>query len=407
MNPAPNRRKFLATTMATGAALTLPAASYARIKGANERISIGLIGCGNRGHGVQIPFIAKHASAENVEITAASDPWQVSRDHAAAGIQDHFGVQARLCESHDELLGMKDIDAVMITSCDHQHARQLEAAVQAGKDVYCEKPIAKNIEELNRTYDAVKETGQVVQAGTQLRSLSSVSGARSVYQSGVLGNVSRIEQRRNGNRPFWYNYIRDVKRQDVNWNEFVMGASKREFDPVAYSAWMGYGDFCDGPIPQLAVHFMDAVHFITGAVVPETCVCHGGLFTWKDENKFDVPDHVQALWTYPEGFMVSFSTNFGNGTDNTIRFSGDEGTLDLTDWNKPRLLRSGHQEDIEPISRPDHWLDWLQCLRSRKSPNASIEAGYYQTIPCLMAVKAYETGRRMVFDPQRRTIEEG
>ena len=407
MNSSSSRRDFLATTLATGAAVALPAASYARVKGANERISIGLIGCGNRGRGAQIPNIAKHASAQNVEITAASDPWRVSREHASVGIHGKFGVKARLCESHEELLAMEDVDAVMITSCDHQHARQLEAAVRAGKDVYCEKPIAKNIEELNRTCDVVKESGKIVQVGTQVRSFSSVSGARSVYQSGVLGNVSRIEQRRNGKRPFWYGYIRDVKRKDVNWEEFVMGASEREFDPVAYSAWMGYQDFCDGPVPQLAVHFIDTVHFVTGAVVPESCVCHGGLFTWKDEHQFDVPDHVQALWTYPEGFMVSYSTNFGNGTDNAIRFCGDEGTLDLTDLHQPRLLRDDQEEEIEPVARADHWLDWLQCLRSRKSPNASIEAGYNQTIPCLMAVKSFETGRRMIFDPERRTIQEG
>ena len=137
----------------------------------------------------------------------------------------------------------------MITSCDHQHPRQLEATVQADMDVYYEKPIAKNLDELNRSCDALKQSGKVVQVGTQLRSTSSAVAARKVYASGRLGTVSRIEQRRNRRRPFWYEYIRDVKSKDVHWDEFVMGCSSRTVDPVAYSAWMEYRDFCDGLIP--------------------------------------------------------------------------------------------------------------------------------------------------------------
>jgi len=403
-----SRRTFLKSTLAGTGTFAFSAASYARIRGANERISIGLIGAGRRGQNTQIPNIAKHAKQQNVEITAACDPWRVSRERAAAGIREAFGREARLFETHGDLLDAGNIDAVMITSCDHHHARQLEAAVHAGMDVYCEKPIAKNLDELNRAYDAVKESKQLVQVGTQSRSFPTIGGARKVYASGVLGTVSRIEQRRNGKRPFWYGYIRDVRSADVNWDEFVMGCSSRAFDSVAYSAWMGYRDFCDGPIPQLGVHYLDTVHFITGAELPESCVCHGGTFTWKDEHRFDVPDHVQALWTYPDGFMVSYSTNFGNAGDNTFKITGNEGFLDLTDSDAPLLSTVDEEtKPVEPIPTPDHWLDWMQCLRSRKAPRASIEAGYHQTVACLMAVEAYDTGRRVVFDRERRAIQEG
>ena len=131
-----SRRTFVKRALAGGAAFAFSAASYARVLGANERISIGLIGCGKRGQHVQIPNIAKHAKAQNVEITAACDPWRLSRDRAAGGIQEMFGRKANLFETYGDLLGADNIDAVMITSCDHQHARHLEAAVRAGKDVY-------------------------------------------------------------------------------------------------------------------------------------------------------------------------------------------------------------------------------------------------------------------------------
>lgn len=404
-----SRRSFLTKSLAGGSAIAFSAASYARIIGANERVAIGLIGCGDRAQRDQIPKIAKHAKAQNVEIVAGCDPWRVARERAAAGIQEAFGVKPLLFETHGDLLSASDIDAVMITSCDHQHARQLEAAVRADKDVYCEKPIAKTLDELNRCYDAVKESGKVVQVGTQVRSFPSILGCRTVYETGVLGKVSRVEQRRNAKQPYWYMYInKDVKREDVNWDEFVMGRSRRSFDPVAYSAWLGYRDFSDGPIVQLAVHFLDTVNFITGAGLPQSCVCLGGIYTWKDAHRFEVPDQVQATWTYPEGFMVSYSSNFGNANDSASKITGDEGILDFSSWNAPSLTVDGKSEQpVEPVSCPDHWLDWLQCLRTRKSPNASIEAGYSQTVACLMAVQSYDTGHRVVFDKEHRTIQEG
>ena len=113
------------------------------------------------------------------------------------------------------------------------------------------------------------------------------------------------------------------------------------------------------------------------------------------------------LWTYPDGFLVSYSTNFGNAGDNTFKISGNEGLLDLTQWNAPVLTAGEETEPVNPISIADHWLDWLQCLRSRKKPNASIDAGYNQTVACLMVVEAYDTGSRVIFDADRRVIRKG
>ncbi len=411
-----SRRHFLKRSLLAGTATALTAGSYAQVKGANERIRIGLIGCGNRGQGVQIPSMHRHREKANVVIAAIADPWGESRRNGSAKVTELFGAKPKTMVEHEEMLAEDGIDALIITSCDHQHARQLAEAVKAGKDVYCEKPIAKNLAELNRAYDAVKASDQVVQCGTQLRSYSSIRGCRKTYQSGILGEVTRIEQRRNGTRPFWYKYIRDVRKDDVNWKAFVMGCSDRGFDPVAYSAWMGYRDFCDGPITQLAVHFIDTVNFITGIEFPESCVCHGGIFQWDDEHMFDGPDQIQALWKYPEGFMVSYSSNFGNSSDSGFTIQGDQGTLDISKWNDPKLSATGGSKNkgiirgensVEGIDGPDHWLDWLQCLRSRKNPQADIEAGYRQTIPCLMAMEAFDTGRRVTFNAEKREIVAG
>ena len=410
-----SRRQFLKAS-AGAATLAMTAASYARIRGANERISIGLIGCGDRGCGAHMAGIHKFDKEQNVEFTAVCDPWRLARERASGLANDWYGRPARQFVSYKDLLALDDVDAVMIASCDHQHTTHLEAAATAKKDIYVEKPMAKDLAKLNRAVDAVKAAGVVVQVGTQLRSFPSFAGCREVYRSGILGKVGRIEQCRNGTRPYWYQYMKDVKKEDVDWKEFLMDAPEQPFHPVRYSGWYGYRDFSDGPVPGLASHFIDLVHFITGATYPTNCVSLGGTYTWKDEHKFTCPDHVQALWSYPDGFLVSYGTNFGNGGGNSFKAFGDVGTLDMVNWHLPVLTADGGSKDrgairgskpVSEVPMPDHFLNWLQCLRTRQTPNASIDAGHQHSIAAIMAVRAFDTGQRQIYDPTKREIREG
>jgi predicted dehydrogenase len=407
-----SRRSFLKTGIG-GAALALPATSYARIIGANDRISIGVIGCGGRGVGAHMVGIQKHAAQENIEVTAVCDPWKLRTEVAAAKAKEDYGRAARRFSSYRDLVALKDVDAVMIASCDHQHTTHLKAVAEAGKDVYCEKPLAMRMDRLNAAYDAVKQAKVVCQIGTQLRSYGSFTGCRDLYRTGILGTVGRIEQCRNTTRPYWYAYMKDVKKEDVNWQEFLMDRPVRPFDPVLYSGWYGYREFSDGPLTGLGSHFIDLVHYITGASFPTNCVCLGGTYTWKDKHNYTCPDHVQALWTYPDGFMVSYSTNFGNGSGNSFKIFGDQGTMDMVNWNSPMLSAEGGSKNkgvirgkkpVPETARPDHFLDWLQCLRTRKTPNASIDAGYQHAVACLMGVRSFDTGQRMTYNANTREI---
>ena len=416
MEKSISRRSFLKSAAAGGAALTLSAASYSRVLGANERISIGIIGCGSRGVDAHMAGVNQHAESENVEITAVCDPWRVRQEVASSRAKEWYGREARKFSCYKDLLALNDVDAVMIASCDHQHTTHLKAAAKAGKDVYCEKPLAMRLERLKDACDAVKEAKIIVQIGTQLRSLASFTGCRELYKTGILGTVGRIEQCRNDERPYWYSYVKDVKEEDLDWEEFLMDAPYRPFDPVLYSGWYGYREFSDGPVPGYGSHFIDLVHYITGAKFPRSCVCLGGTFTWKDERNFTCPDHVQALWIYPEGFMVSYSTNFGNGSGDSFKIFGDCGVLDMVNWTAPILTAEGGgkrrgeirgKNPVEEVPRPDHFLDWLECLRSRKTPNASIDAGYQHAVACIMAMQSYDSGRRTVYDPEKREIREG
>jgi predicted dehydrogenase len=384
-----------------------------RAIGANDRIRIGIIGCGSRGNNVFMDGVYKHVEEMNIEIVALCDPWRVAREQANQKVKNWFGRDARQVVSYRELLAMDNIDAVMIATPDHLHTAQLEAAARAGKHIYIEKPLAMDMDKLVRAVDAVKKAGVVVQVGTQLRSLPGITGARDLYRTGILGQLSRVEECRNSQRPYWYGYLREVKSEDVDWKEFLGDRPMRPFNADVYSAWYGYYDFSHGPIPNLGSHFIDVVHFVTGAKFPESCVCLGSTFTWKDEHKFTTPDCIQATWIYPEGFMVSSSNNLGNGMGSTRNFYGDKGMIKMPSWNTPAYSDEGSprrdgtingEKPVNPVERPDHFLDWLQCIRNNGTPHAPIEAGYQHAVAVLMAVKSYETGRKTIYDHKKRTI---
>jgi predicted dehydrogenase len=238
-------------------------------------------------------------------------------------------------------------------------------------------------------------------------------GCRELLRSGKLGRLSRIEQVRNGDKPYWYEYLRpDVRSVDLDWKAFTKGRTKKPFDPILYSGWYGYWEFSQGPVPQWGVHFLDLVHFIAGLGMPDTCVCLGGVYTWKDEHRFTAPDQVQALWHYADGLMISYSTNFGNSAGNVTRFAGDKGLLRL-DWSNATYTADGGinrdgsirgENKVEPIAQTDHWVNWYRCLRDGKTPNAPLDSGYQHAVASIMATMSYETGRRARFDPAKRTI---
>ncbi len=410
-----SRRDFLKAASFAAAAASMSAASYARVVGANDRISIGVIGCGIRGCGAHMHGVHACEKTQNLEITAVCDPWRVPREKAAELANQWYGRPARQFVSYRDLIALDDVDAVMIASCDHQHTTHLEATALAKKDVYCEKPLAMDFEKLKRACQAVRQSGVVCQIGTQVRSWPTSFGCRDLYRSGVLGKLSRIEQVRNGIRPYWHSRLADAKQTDVDWKEFLMDRPMRPFRADQFTGWYGYRDFSDGPIPGLGSHFIDLIHFITGAKFPTSVVAQGGTFTWKDEHGFTCPDQVQATWIYPEGFMVSYATNFGNASGNLIRFSGEHGVMNLTPWTKPTVSGEGaltkdkldKEEPVPPVEAPEHFLDWLQCIRSRGTCNAPIDAGYQHAVAVIMAVKAMDTGKRMIYDAEKAEIREG
>lgn len=419
-NAGINRQNFMRVAGAAtiGMAGSLTAAEHKRTKGANERISMGLIGVGGRGLRTHMKTLHKLAESHNVEVTAICDTWRVARETAAGQAKEWFGKEPRVFTRAADLLALDDLDAVMVATPDHTHTHYLKMAAEAGKHCYIEKPMATDMDGLNAAFDAVKKSGIIVQVGTQVRSMPGSVGARKLYQTGIMGDIVRIEEKRNGARPYWIRRAnKEVKREDVDWEEFVCGCSNRAFDPVVYSAWYGYYEFCQGPVPQWGVHYMDTVFYITGLGIPDSCMCHGAVTPmWQDEHKFTVPDNIMATYLYDEGFMMTTSNQFVNTWGDERTMYTNKGLLRFQDRDHPTFTAEGGKDrdgkirgvnEVETVPGPDHWENWLECLRGGVAPNAPIEAGFQHAVCSIMASKSYETGRRMVYDPKKRRIIPG
>ena len=416
-SPRRTRRQFLKTTAAGAAAVSLSAASYARAAGASDRIRIGLIGCGIRGN-----YLSKWLKevGGNIEFIAACDVWKQKREATAANLKKLYGRDQLVVEDYHEVLDNKDVDAVVIATCDHQHCGMLIDAVKAGKDVYIEKPIAMNMEELNAAYDAVKASGRIVQHGTHGRSCRGAASARDFVQSGKLGKLVRVEESRSFYNPYWNGYRGPASEADTNWKLFLYNRPYRPFDSDQHGAWMGYRDFSTGPVGGWMSHFSDLTHFITGADFPLYGICHGGIFAPTSDPRRTAPDTVTAILEYPEGFVTQFTTHFGNGANDYMAYFGTAGTMktDAPDgWPNgivPRVSGEGgggpnqiKEKDYVPLPNEtdeEHPANWVRCMRERKEPNANMEAGYRHGVAVLLCDMAMVSGRKMKFDREKRQI---
>ncbi|MBI4605096.1 MAG: Gfo/Idh/MocA family oxidoreductase [Planctomycetes bacterium] len=408
------RRRFVQSTLALGAA-GLTAAAYGRAAGAADRIRIGQIGCGgrNRWHTQWVKNVAVQA---NAAVVAACDVWKQQLESMASHIKRRFDLDPKLYADHRKLLEDNDIDAVIIATPDHQHCGQLIDAVQAGKDAYIEKPIAMDMDELNRAYDAVVAAKAVVQHGTQGRSSPGAAACRALHASGKMGRLFRVESTETAYAPYWNHYARPEKESDTDWKAFLYNRPHRPFDPDQHGSWMGYHDFSSGTIGGWMSHFSDFVHAATGCGFPVSAVAHGGIYAPTSDRRRTAPDTVTVVLDYPEGFVTHFSTHFGSAVDNeTTVFFFEKGVVRTAFGHNPgEPVVSGEGSDhaerprekkaLELPQTQDHMLNWLECIRTRKAPAADMDAGYKQGVAVVLGDIAYVTGRKALFDPSKRDV---
>ena len=425
------RRSFLnrAATLAGRGALAGAALSYSRIRGANDRISLGHIGVGDRG-GELASIVSAIKGERNVEMTAVCDLWKLNRERAAERARQSYGRTPRSFQYLEELLALKDVDAVIISTGDFQHAPILKIVAEAGKDAYVEKPFANVLEEAKAARDAVLSRNLVVQVGTQHRSEPYQIAVRNLIRGGVLGGVSKYEIVWNYHGPRWRGRpeVKQIREQDTDWRRWLLAKPYRPFDPQAYFEFRLYKDFSGGIADQWMSHGIDLVHYFLDDHFPRSVVAHGGVFAWHDGR--ENPDTFQALVEYPKGFLVSFSTSFGNDCDSFTRIMGKQATLiNVGGEGSPRwkvVEEKGTHEDDPNVVRaekyvtlpdddklpptyigddaPYHMCNWIDCLRSRRQPVATVRDGFSHAVAVIMAARAYREGRKLWWDAGAETI---
>jgi predicted dehydrogenase len=431
-----NRRAFLrnsAAVVAAGAVLPRTALSYEHIVGANDRISLGHAGIGSRGGDLDL-IASKLKSSHNVEMTAVCDLWSGNRERAVATNTGYYGRAPRAASNIEELLAMKDVDGVLISTPDHSHATLLKMAVEAGKDVYVEKPMANVLAEAKAARDTVVQSKSIVQMGTQHRSEPYPRAAHDVVQSGALGDISKVEIVWNYHGPRWRGRkeVKQIREQDTDWNKWLLTKPARPFDPQLYFEFRLYKEFSSGIPDQWMSHAIDMVHWFMDDHFPMSAVAHGGVLAWHDGRQN--ADTFQTLLEYPKGFLVSYSTSFGNDAPSFTRYMGKKATLiNIGGEGAPRyqlIQEKGTHEDDADIDRKraskyillpgqteippmgiddltlEHMGNWLDCMRSRQQPHATVHDGFAHSVACMMATEAYWSGRKIYWDAASEMISD-
>jgi len=327
--PKVDRRTFLnqtATTIAGAGLFSSSALSYGRIKGANDRILLSHIGVGRRGAELA-GIIARLKDKQNVEMAAVCDLWKFNREQAASTAQGVYGRAPQAFQYMEDLLSKKEIDAVVISTADFQHAPILKLVAEAGKDAYCEKPMANDLDEAKAARDAVVARNVIVQIGTQHRSEPYQIATKQLIDSDALGQVTKVEIVWNYHGPRWRGRpeVGRIREEDTDWRKWLLNKPYRPFDPRAYFEFRLYKDFSSGIPDQWMSHGIDLIHYFLNDNFPKSVMAHGGVFAWPDGR--ENPDTFQALLEYPKGFLVSFSTSFGNDSDSFSRIMGKKATL--------------------------------------------------------------------------------
>ena len=442
-----SRRQFVngLAAGAAGSALASTAKSYAQIMGANDRVRVGIIGCGDRMRGGDLPAFFSHNKEMNFQIVAVSDIWKMRREDGAAFIQKMSGTSDPVdpVRNNEELYARKDIDAVIIATADFQHAYHGIEAVEAGRDAYVEKPTAHNMADARKFLAAVKKSDKIVQIGTQRRSTPAYQKAAEYIKSGKFGDIVMVEMSWNVNQPGRWrrpDVVPLLKEEDTDWKRYSLGRSMGPFDARKYLEFRLFWPFSSGIPDQWLVHQIDTVHWFTGLPHPRSCVANGGIYLWKDgRTNWDT---MTAVFDYgplddeTKGFQVQYTSRFTNSAGGVKELYYSNGGM--IDMDKQTVTPAGGlnahfaaEMKMQPNQLPSFSLmekaetmntdadtkgdpqtganmrNWMECVRSRKTPNAPIEAGYSHSIALCMNVAAIQTGMKVTFDEKTQQVMAG
>lgn len=356
-----DRRQFLKS----GAVAAAPLLIAQRVFGANDRITFGVIGCGGRGR-----YLSRQFQKVGAECVALCDVYDL---HLAEAAKD--APNAKQFVDYKDLLAEKNLDTVVIATPDHHHAPMLFDALKANKDVYLEKPLSKSLEESLKMIKAVRSSDRIVQVGMQRRSAPVIHRAKKLIDDGVLGQITLV-------KPQWHwNIAKPLDNSPLpgklDWKRFLGHAKDRPLEPMRFRRWRYFFDYAGGNMTDQGTHLMDVVQWFTNHRYPVSAVCQGYVAKMTGAEH---PDVFAAVFEYPN-MMATWTLDYANSFQNgwSITFMGDKGTMILDEsgyrvyaepWKKeaPPIY-----EETAPVPIEAHIENFLECVRSRKQPNCTVE----------------------------------
>ena len=406
-----DRRSFAA--VATAASL-----SATRILGANDRVRVGIIGCGGMGTGLWRTF----NSQPDVDPVAVCDVYDPFRERAARIPRE----KPEQFKDWRRLLDRKDIDAVIVATPDHWHALLTVAACRAGKDVYVEKPLALTIREGRKMVDAAREHKRIVQVGAQQRSGEHYAEAVRLIREGALGRVHKISAQwvRNMMPGFKPRELKDGLTSALDWDMWLGPAPSVPFDPLRFAYnWRWFWDYSGGQMSNWGAHSLDIARWALGAAAPDAVAAFGGRFELNDGGQ--TPDVQEAIYSFP-GCVVSWSGREINGVEALrpspgirplLEFHGTKGNMVLTREGfqvSPEVWTGDGQDRKTPAMQPlsaasgrqgeRHVRNFLDCIKSRQLPNEDVEQGHLTAAMCHLGNIAMKVGRTLRWDPVKEEV---
>lgn len=426
------------TAIITAGAMAFSAKSYARILGANDRVRVGVVGFSDRFKSSLLPPFLALQKEMNFDIVALSDIWNRRRDEGRAHLQEKLGHDVTVFPNNEALYDSKSVDAVFISTSDFQHAIHAIEAVQAGCDAYTEKPLAETMADNRAVLAAVRASNRIVQIGSQRRSGENYRAAAEYIQSGKFGPIVMVELIWNVNQPGRWRrpeLVKNLKESDVDWKRFLINRPHEHFDPRKYLEYRLFWPYSSGIPGQWMSHQIDTVHWFANLPHPRSVVANGGIYQWKDGRHN--ADTMTVVFDYgplndmTSGFQVQFTSRFSNSAGETKELYYSNGGMINLDTNeisdtgglrqgeaaamgmKPNLLAPLKLQGEKVVYAANtggdnhtfnHVKNWMECIRSRKQPNAPIEAGYQHSIATIMTNAAYRTGQKVTFDEKKQDV---
>lgn len=416
------RRSFLqSVAFGAGIASTWTARSYAAIQGANERLRLGVIGCGNIA-GAHASALLGMKESDNVEIAAVCDVYQKRLEAYAQR------TGGKPIPRYEELLGQKDLDYVLVATPEHWHHRMTMDALDAGKHVYVEKPLTHKIKEAQEVVRKVRDSRLKLQVGVQGMSDESYEVANRYIREGALGKVvmAQIDYSRNYTGDFWAYPIDSDARPGVNldWEAWLGPAPKRPWDPRRYFQWRRYWDYSGGIATDLFVHRVTRILKSVGLTFPERVVATGGKWNFTD-SVAEIPDTFNMLCDYPGGPTVALISSMGNDTPiehvirghkATLQFNRDgftitpqgitlqgAGNQGAQSAQEVRLLvyKKRGAEDMTLHHRNLH-----NAIRKNEELRCDVMLGYHGVVVTSMGVESFRKQKYLKWNPAKQKAEE-